>query len=406
MTETRRFRLAARAAALSATAAIAACSGPMDLDMRGKLGGPVDTSAAAVDASASRPEPDARGAISYPTYQVAVARRDDTIAQVASRVGLPAEELASYNGVQTGDPLRAGEIVALPRRVSEPAPRPGQAQTGTAPLQSSGQVDITTLAGNAIDSAPQPQQTARSAPQTAPAGAEPIRHQVERGETAYTIARLYDVTPRALAEWNGLDQNFTLREGQYLLIPVADTQTAARASEPSVTEPGRGSPTPTPPSAQTPLPEEEPEPAATTQTRTAAAPPPDAPAPDVGETTEVSRSDAEFLMPVQGSIIREYAKGRNDGIDIAAAAGTPVKAASSGTVAAITTNTDDIPILVVKHAGDLLTVYTHIDVQGVSKGDSVSRGQTIGTVRPGDPARMHFEVRAGFESVDPMTYLQ
>ena len=346
MTQTRSFRLACRAAALGATTAIAACSGPLDLDMRGKLGGPVDTSSAAVSATASRPEPDARGVISYPTYQVAVARRDDTIAHVASRVGLPAEELARYNGVQTGDTLRAGEVVALPRRVSEPLNQPGQ--TGTAPLQSPGQVDITTLAGDAIDRAPQSQQRAPT-PKPAPQGGpEPVRHQVERGETAFTIARLYGVTPRALAEWNGLDSDFTVREGQYLLIPVsADTQTEARASEPSVT-------------ATRPriadadaalLPEaiarEEPEPAARPRPGPRRHRRPTPPRPMSARRTEVSRSDAECMMPVQGSIIREYAKGRNDGIDIAAAAGTPVKAAACGTVAAITTNTDDIPIVVI-----------------------------------------------------------
>ena len=48
---------------------------------------------------------------------------------------------------------------------------------------------------------------------------EPIRHKVSRGETAFTISRLYNVSIRSLAEWNGLDSNFTIREDQYLLIP-------------------------------------------------------------------------------------------------------------------------------------------------------------------------------------------
>ena len=110
--------------------------------------------------------------------------------------------------------------------------------------------------------------------------------------------------------------------------------------------------------------------------------------------------------PVQGSIIREYAKGRNDGIDIAAPAGTPVKAAASGQVAAITSNADKVPIVVIKHPDNLLTVYTHLDGLTVKKGDAVSRGQSIGKVRSGDPARIHFEVRDGFDSVDPMGYLR
>jgi septal ring factor EnvC (AmiA/AmiB activator) len=42
----------------------------------------------------------------------------------------------------------------------------------------------------------------------------------------------------------------------------------------------------------------------------------------------------------------------------------------------------------------------------VDQGDSVSRGDPIGKVRANDPSFLHFEVRQGFESVDPMPYLQ
>ena len=113
-----------------------------------------------------------------------------------------------------------------------------------------------------------------------------------------------------------------------------------------------------------------------------------------------------MLMPVQGSIIRPYAKGRNDGIDISASAGTPVKAAADGTVAAITTDTAQTPIIVVRHADNLLTVYAGVDGISVKKGDRVSRGQTIAAVRAGTPSFLHFEVRRGADSTDPVAFLQ
>ena len=97
---------------------------------------------------------------------------------------------------------------------------------------------------------------------------------------------------------------------------------------------------------------------------------------------------------MEGAIIRAYAPGRNEGIDIGAAAGSPVRAADAGTVAAITTNTDGVQIVVIRHEGDLLTVYTHVDGLAVERGSRVSRGQRIGEVRAGDPAFLHFEVRA------------
>jgi murein DD-endopeptidase MepM/ murein hydrolase activator NlpD len=111
-------------------------------------------------------------------------------------------------------------------------------------------------------------------------------------------------------------------------------------------------------------------------------------------------------MPVQGPIIRAFARGRNDGIDIGAPAGTPVRAADAGTVAAITQNTDGVPIVVVRHANDLLTVYAGLDNVTVSRGTAVTRGQQIATVRAAQTPFLHFEVRRGMEALDPGPFLE
>lgn len=110
-------------------------------------------------------------------------------------------------------------------------------------------------------------------------------------------------------------------------------------------------------------------------------------------------------FPVNGSIIREYSKGKNEGIDISAAPGTAIKAAANGTVAAITASADKVPIVVVKHPDNLLSVYANVSGITVSKGDSVKRGQTIAKIRSGESNYVHFEVRKGFNSVDPMPYV-
>ena len=362
-----------------AALAVTACD-DFDIDLRNNA---ANTSQAALQETAPRPEPDARGIISYPSYQVAVAQRGDTVSDVANRVGLTTEELSRFNGIPMDVTLRKGEILALPERVGQPTPAP------------SGNVDIATLAGGAIERA-----GATTAPASVqdPPKAEPIRHKVERGETAYSIARLYNISVRSLSEWNGLGPELTVREGQYLLIPVAvENDTAPEVAV--ATLPGTISQVPTPPSAASPLPDEETTPPATVAATPAAAP---LPSPELAEEkTQSSR----LAFPVEGSIIRGYAKNKNDGIDISAAAGTAVKAAEAGTVAAITRDTDQIPILVLRHADNLLTVYANIDTIKVNKGDSVKRGQTVATVRAGDPSFLHFEVRQGFESVDPMPYL-
>ena len=380
-----------------AALALTACSEPLDLDFRGLTGG-FSTRDAAANAVQPRPEPDDRGVISYPNYQVAVARRGDTLRNVAVRVGLPAEEGSRFNGIDPDTGLREGEVIALPRRVTEPSPATGA--IGTGPIQPPG-VDVTTLAGNAINNAPATPRTQQPAP-TVPAqtGEEPTRHKVERGETAYSIARLYDVPVKSLAEWNGLGGDFAIREGQFLLIPVARQAPPQQASQ-TVTEttlPGTGSETPTPPSASAPLPNQD-------ETPRAAQTVSEEPVADIGETTKPP-SRGRMAFPVDGNIIRDYAKGRNEGIDIKGAAGGPVKAAESGTVAAITESSEGVPIVVLRHPDNLLTVYANVADVAVKKGDSVGRGQSIAKLRSGDDAFVHFEVRDGFDSVDPTPYLQ
>lgn len=372
--------------AVASAALLAGCSEPLDYDLRGQIGG-FSTTNAARNITAARPEPDPRGVISYPNYQVAVARRGDTITDVATRVGLSASELASYNGIDAAVPLRDGEIIALPRRVAEPA----------------GTVDIATLAGNAIDAAPDTSQVQTST--LPPAGKpatpgtstepEPLRHKVVRGETAYTVSRLYNVSVKSLGEWNGLGSDFAIREGQYLLIPVSGTSAPSRsaAAATTVTDPGSGSPTPTPPSATAPLPDEK-----------VAAKAPEPPKTDVGSPTRTS--NAAMAFPLQGKIIRTYSKGRNDGIDISGSPGTSVTAAANGSVAAITQDADQVPIVVVRHPDNLLTVYANVDKIAVKKGDTIKRGQKLAQLRSGDNSYVHFEVRNGFESVDPMPYLE
>ncbi len=395
MSDTRRS--CQRAALLgSALIALSACGQPLDLDLR-RYGGGLDTSEAALGVTAQRPQPDDRGVISYPNYQVAIAKRGDRVGDVAARVGLPTDELARYNGLPVDTVLRDGEVLSLPRRVGEPSPATGALATG--PIQPSGQIDVTTIAGAAIDRAgtagaitpAQPLPAATSAPQS---GTEPIRHKVVSGETAFQIARLYNVSPRDLSEWNGLGSDMMVREGQYLLIPVADG-TPPRATV--VAAPGAGSATPVPPSATQPLPKVDAKPVAT------ATPAPTSP--DLGKEKTAASGSSRLMMPVGGSIIRSYSKGKNEGIDISASAGTSVKAAADGTVAAITRDTDQVPIVVLRHADNLLTVYAGVDAVTIEKGATVKRGQEIAKIRNASPSFLHFEVRQGFESVDPMPYL-
>ena len=394
--------------------ALAACNGnaPRDWDLRGMGGSNAfNTAGAAEQATLARPQPDNRGVISYPGYQVVVAKRGDTVASIASRLGLAAADLARYNAIDPNAPLNDGAVITLPGRVSEPSPATGAVTTG--PLQppaADGKIDITALATGALDraqasgdtgatAAPTTTATASAAGAPKPAlpntnATQPIKHKVARGETAYTIARLYNIPVRALADWNGLGPDLAVHEGQILLIPVIDTSKPAAAAP--VTAPGQQSPAPEPPSAAQPLPAATP-PAASAPTKLPASP-------NLGKDA-TQASAAAFIMPVDGKIIRPFTK-KGEGIDIGAAAGTAVKASSDGTVAAITKDTEGFPIVVIRHANNILTAYQRIDGVTVKKGDTVKRGQKIAVVRQGDPAFLHFVVSQGVDPVDPATVLK
>lgn len=328
---------------------------------------------------ADRPDPDSRGLISYDSYQVAIARRGDTVSDVATRIGLSASELASFNGRAVADELRVGEVLALPRRVDGGTP-------GT-----TGGRDIASIAGAAIDAADTGNPTTTTP--RLPGGQEPVRHRIARGETAYSVARLYGVSVRSLAEWNGLGPDLAVREGQHLLIPIViETVSAADNSRPGT------SVAPLPPSSANPLP---------STIETAALPALEGigtGTPTPAPTAAPAQSSAPLIRPVSGSIVRDFGSG-NEGIDIGASAGTAVLAAADGTVAAITQDTDQVPILVIRHSGGLLTVYANIQNIAVTRGDRISQGQTVAQIGPGDPSFLHFEVRRGFEAVNPAEFL-
>ena len=355
----------------------------LDFDLRGNE---YDTSDAVRKAMKTRPLPDSRGIISYSTYEVAVARKGDTIKSIADRLGLKSQNIAAYNGMNSVEKLNDGQLISLPNRTDK---RKFQLKNSTS---NRNEVNVTELASTAIETATSKKKVIKKS--TSEQENEPIRHKVSRGETAFTISRLYNVSIRSLADWNGLDSNYTIREGQYLLIPLPRDKIV---TEVATVKPGKNSKTPSPPSSAEALPEPIPkENLEITSGKSKSSNQP--------ENIEPSNT-GQFSYPVNGKIIRDYVKNKTDGIDISAPEGTPIVAAEKGIVAAITSDTQEVPIIVLKHEGNLLTVYAGIGDIGVKEKEKVLKSQLLGKIRPGNPSFLHFEVRRGFESIDPMEFL-
>jgi murein DD-endopeptidase MepM/ murein hydrolase activator NlpD len=124
-------------------------------------------------------------------------------------------------------------------------------------------------------------------------------------------------------------------------------------------------------------------------------------------------SSAGMIWPVSGPITSPFCEQRawescHPGIDIGVPAGTPIRAAASGTVAIAGPNDGYGNYTCIDHGGGLSTCYAHQSSIGVSVGQHVSQGEVIGAVGCtglcfGD--HLHFEVRVNGTPVDPLGYL-
>jgi lipoprotein NlpD len=327
-------------------------------------------------------EPDSRGVITYADYQVAVARDGDSIATVAARIGASPDELARRNALPLDTILRPGEVLLLPDSVARPSAL-GAAGLGAGAVTTQPLGAASTVA-TAPASAPNPFGNGQTEPLI-----DPVRHRVEAGETAYSIARLYGVSVTALASWNGLGPNLAVRENQELLIPIVSDANRISTSADIDTGPGQGTPVDPPPSAAAPLPAD----------ITAAVEPE---SPNLGALR--TPPGGRLSPPVAGGISRPY-DGKN-GVGFAAPAGTAVKAAAPGEVAMVSEALGGLgAIVLVRHKDDLITTYSTLSNVRVKEGDTVSTGEVLGTVADRDNAELQFDVFRGTTSVDPTPYL-
>lgn len=245
------------------------------------------------------------------------------------------------------------------------------------------------------------------------------RHTVTAGQSLTAIAKIYDVDLALLASANDLRQPYTLKAGQEIWIPDPFTQAAqpTRNERPDIDVAEAAAPPPRratitseslapPPAPVQPAapPLEEPKPGAETQL--AAVPPSQLPDP-------APRAAARFAWPIAGKVVANFGPAggglHNDGINIAAAPGSEVRAADNGVVAYAGNELRGFGnLLLIKHADGWTTAYAHNEKLLVKRGDTVAQGQVIATVgRTGnvDSPQLHFEVRKGTQAMNPLEFL-
>ncbi len=122
-------------------------------------------------------------------------------------------------------------------------------------------------------------------------------------------------------------------------------------------------------------------------------------------------SAAGLIWPLDGLLTSGfgYRWGRmHEGIDIAVAEGTPIRAAKSGTVIMASYNGGYGNYTCIDHGSGLSTCYAHQSAFAASSGQSVNQGQVIGysgNTGSSTGPHLHFEVRINGAAQDPMGYL-
>jgi LysM repeat protein len=116
-----------------------------------------------------------------------------------------------------------------------------------------------------------------------------------------------------------------------------------------------------------------------------------------------------FEWPTSGSINQRYWSG-HPGVDIGAWTGAPVKAVDGGyvVIARGGWNGGYGNHVIIDHGNGFVTLYAHLNSLYVKPGESVSRGQQVGTVgNTGNSTgpHLHFEIRYQGISRNPLNYL-
>jgi murein DD-endopeptidase MepM/ murein hydrolase activator NlpD len=120
-----------------------------------------------------------------------------------------------------------------------------------------------------------------------------------------------------------------------------------------------------------------------------------------------------YVWPLKGKIIKRFGpikNGlRNDGINISAPIGTPIKAIASGEVAYAGDELKSYGnLIIIKHVNDTLSAYAHLNELTVVKGEKIIQNQIIGQVGNSgnvETPQLHLAIRKGKKPVDPENYL-
>ncbi|MET1028270.1 MAG: peptidoglycan DD-metalloendopeptidase family protein [Dongiaceae bacterium] len=330
-----------------------------------------------------------------------VVRQGDTIETIAQSQGVSESTLIQLNGLTAPYTLQAGRSLVMPSGV-EASNAPNTVAVGQSfvvpPATPDGSTAPVTAPSGAVSKAALPPLS----PSPSAAAASSVASAAPKPLTAAAAA------PAALPS--------KTIETQPMAAATATAPATASATQAAAAKAAQTDSLPPPPDPVLP-----PDPffkdssasKSTTATSSAVATSAATTTQMAAKAPSASTGNGQFGWPVQGNIVSKFgatADGlRNDGINIAAPAGSPVQAAADGVVAYAGNELRGFGNMVlIRHANGWVTAYAHNQSLTVKKGDQVKRGQTIarvGATGNVQSPQLHFEIRKGTSAVDPMKYL-
>jgi murein DD-endopeptidase MepM/ murein hydrolase activator NlpD len=198
-----------------------------------------------------------------------------------------------------------------------------------------------------------------------------VYHTVQRGENLFRIGKAYDVTYQELARINRIQDPGQVRVGDRIFIPGAARQLPVEVITPATV------------SLKPTIPPE----------------PRDGPQPGI-------------VWPVSGSVSSGFGRrgaSFHDGVDILAPEGAPIRAVESGEVVFSDELRGYGNMVIIRHAGGIVSVYAHNRTNRVAEGRTVAKGEVIaevGSTGRASAPHLHFEIRRDNVAEDPLLYLR
>jgi len=239
----------------------------------------------------------------------------------------------------------------------------------------------------------------------------PQEYKVCDGDTLYGVSRMFGVNSSEVARLNGIGSPYVVRVGQTLRLPsvIRQSRSATKVARVNkvTTEAGpKLVRKPTQMKNGVPVPQEKP--VSLAQRKKSG----------VIKISKVKtrapkRSSSRFMKPVGGKIISNFGAKKsglhNDGVNIAAPRGAPVKSAENGVVVyAGNALKGSGNLILVRHENRWMSAYGHLEQINVRKGQVIKRGSVIGEVGSTGSVstpQLHFELRRGTSALNPVRYM-